>query len=572
MGALLYLTLCSTKNRIRVRLRRLREARYLAGLVVGILYFYFLLYRPGRPGRPGVLAALAAVRDPIELAGSVALFVIIALAWAWPSSGQPALMFSRADVQFLFPAPFTRQQLVAYKVLRTQIGAIVSSALVTVFFRPTSLAGGWMFFVGIMVVTATLIVHFTGVSLSRASLRQHGGSGLSRQWLPLGVVLAAVAVLAGTVAADWTWLATLDRPADVVRALQRLGSTGPASVVLWPFTTLLRLPLAASPGEFLRALPFALALLALNFLWVLRSDAAFEEASAELAEKIARVRRGAPLVGTVRRRPAPFALSTSGPAEVALLWKNLIMLGRYSTMKRALMFLPTVVIIGVMFSFNARHSGFAESLAIICAMLTVGTVLIGPLMIRNDLRRDLERLAVLKAWPIRGAVLLRGEALAPAVVLTVFAWMFIVGATALSARVLLELGITSMAGRLSYMIAALFLAPGLIATQVLVQNAIAVVFPAWVSIGATRAHGIDVMGQRMLMMGGMIVTLLVAVLPAVLFAAIVGAAISFATSVIPVIVPAAVATTVLLAECVLASEALGRVMDRTDPAAIEPVE
>lgn len=573
MGALLYLTLCSAKNRMRVRLRRLREPRYLAGLVVGILYFYFLLYRPGRPGRQGALAALAAVRDPIELAGSVALFVLIALAWAWPSSGQPALMFSRADVQFLFAAPFTRRQLIAYKVLRTQIGAIVSSALVTVFFRPSSVEGGWMFFAGIMVVTATLIVHFTGVSLSRASLRQHGASGLSRQWLPHGVVLAAVAVLAGTVAADWTRLGMLDRPADVARELQRLGSTGPASVVLWPFTTLVRLPLAASPGEFLRTLPFALALLALNFLWVLRSDAAFEEASAALAEKIARVRRGDDLgKKRVRGLPTPFTLALSGRVETALLWKNLILLGRYSTRKLVVTLLPIIIIVGVLAANGAGRRGIAEGLAILCLLLAAMTIVVGPMMIRNDLRQDLANLEVLKAWPVSGAVLVRGESLAPAAVLSALSWLFIIGTTALSSRLLLGLGIGTVAGRLSYVVAALIVAPGLIVTQVVVQNGIAVMFPAWISVGATRARGLDVMGQRMLMLAGTMVALVLAVVPAAVFGGLAALAVYFATSLIPVILPAAIVTAVLLVECLLATEALGRIMDRTDIGAVDAPE
>ena len=53
-GAFLYLTLCTIRNRIRVRLRRLREPRYLLGLVVALLYFRYLVFRPRsrQPGRP----------------------------------------------------------------------------------------------------------------------------------------------------------------------------------------------------------------------------------------------------------------------------------------------------------------------------------------------------------------------------------------------------------------------------------------------------------------------------------------------------------------------------------------
>ena len=39
---------------------------------------------------------------------------------------------------------------------------------------------------------------------------------------------------------------------------------------------------------------------------------------------------------------------------------------------------------------------------------------------------------------------------------------------------------------------------------------------------------------------------------------------------VPVIIPAAIATTVLLIECWIASEAIGAVFDRTDVSAVDP--
>lgn len=43
----LYLTRCTIKNRFRRRLRRLREPRYVIGLIVGALYMYMMLFRRG---------------------------------------------------------------------------------------------------------------------------------------------------------------------------------------------------------------------------------------------------------------------------------------------------------------------------------------------------------------------------------------------------------------------------------------------------------------------------------------------------------------------------------------------
>ena len=44
LGASLYVIVCSARNRLRMRLRRLREPRYLAGAVVGAAYLYFSFF------------------------------------------------------------------------------------------------------------------------------------------------------------------------------------------------------------------------------------------------------------------------------------------------------------------------------------------------------------------------------------------------------------------------------------------------------------------------------------------------------------------------------------------------
>ena len=64
--------------------------------------------------------------------------------------------------------------------------------------------------------------------------------------------------------------------------------------------------------------------------------------------------------------------------------------------------------------------------------------------------------------------------------------------------------------------------PGLITVQLLVQNAIAVIFPAWTDTSTGRARGIDAMGQRIMMVTGSAVALVVALLPAVIAAATLG--------------------------------------------------
>jgi hypothetical protein len=572
VGAFLYLTACSFKNRMRRRLQRLREPRYVIGLIVGLLYMYFAFFgRRGRSRSAESVSALAAMAAPIQLLGSAFLLVTAAIAWVWPGGGQP-LAFTRAEVQFLFPAPVTRRELVHYKLLRSQLAILFGSAIATLVLRPGSLAVGWTLMAGLWVVLMTVRLHLMGVALRRASLGAHGASGLARQWLPLAAVVGAVGILAKAIIGAWPVLRTLPDGSTVLAEVQRLAGQGAASFVLWPFQALVRLPLSTSAAEFWSALPAALALLVVNYAWVLRSDAAFEEASAEHAERRAS-RRAAPRAVVRGGAATPFTLAPDGPPETAILWKNLILVGRYVSLRTALRLLPLIVVFGLL-ARNAAAGGVAAFIGALSLPLAAMAVLLGPQMMRNDLRQDLARLAMLKTWPVRGAALIRGEVLAPTVVVTAVAWLLLLVAAVLGGG--LKPGSREatvfVAHRASYLAAAFVVAPAVILSQVVVQNGLAVLFPAWVAVGASRARGIDAMGQRLFMLAGILLTLVVSLIPGVMAAAALALLIYQMTGAVPILLPALVTAVVITGECWLAIEGLGRILDRTDPSAVEAVE
>ena len=77
--------------------------------------------------------------------------------------------------------------------------------------------------------------------------------------------------------------------------------------------------------RFLAQFQDVLVILLLNYAWVLRSDAAFEEASAELAEKVARVRKGPqPTAPGAKALATPFRLSLEGRAAAPVLREALL--------------------------------------------------------------------------------------------------------------------------------------------------------------------------------------------------------------------------------------------------------
>jgi ABC-2 type transport system permease protein len=581
---LLYLTLCSWRNRLRVRLRRLRQPRYLIGSVVGIAYFALVLGRPlarrraasGDPrfgGSAGALGALGASALG-QFGAACLLFLAIALAWVWPSRRTPALAFTKADVQFLFTAPIPRWRLVRYKVLRSQFAALFGSALVTLFMRPGSFTQGWIFFIGFGLVMAALNLHLTGIGLTSAPVSS--AARLTRRIAPGLIALTIMAIVSRDLTNHWDEIANASADGgDVAGAIARVAGSGLTGVILWPFRAIVRLPLADSAASFAAALPWTLLVIGLNYLWVLRVDVPFEEASAELADKLARVRKEG--IKALRKpRPVvttPFRLAPSGSLEAAILWKNLISMGRFLSSSMLLRVLPAFFGLGIAVGFSVARGGThsadkLQTLAVFSLMAAAFTLVLGPQMARSDLRQDLPNLAVLRTWPMRGATLVRGEVLAPAVVLVLFAW-----SAMLLATIFATFGSTDMPIEhpWSLLAAAIAVTPGIILLQLLVQNALAVTFPSWVSIGAPRG-GVDVMGQRMLMMVASILSLTLGLLPA----ALVGAGLAFGgrmlTGHVLIVVPAFAAALVLLGEAFVGTELIGAILDRTDVTALDPTD
>jgi hypothetical protein len=414
---------------------------------------------------------------------------------------------------------------------------------------------------------ATVNLHLTGVSLRRESLRSHGAAA-ARHWLPLALVLSAVGVLAGSIAWSWSSWSEVSTADEFSAAVRDVAGRWPVHVVLWPFASLMRLPLSATTPEFLAALPVGLAALAVNYVWVLRSDVAFEEAAARDAEQQVLRRRAARYTpNRARRRPPPFRLRPTGRAEIALLWKNLILASRVARWGVFWRLLPLVILGAFTVSQTART--VADALATICALGAAAVTLIGPQVVRNDLRQDLAQMATFKLWPVSGGTIVRGAVLAPTVLLSAIVWILLTAALLLSARVTFDMHL-AMAERAAWTIAAMVVATGIILVEIVVQNALAVLFPAWMDLGATSSRGMEVMGQRLLAAGGIIVAVGLSILPAIVVAALVSAATHAFAGIDSVVVSATAAALTLLLESALVVTVLGRVVDRTDAGAVPP--
>jgi hypothetical protein len=113
LSTLASLTFWQAKNRIRVRLARLKQPRYLVGSIAGIAYigYFAILRNPGFSRGRGARRRRISHAPPATGARRGIITAAARGARLDPACRGSAVRFSPSEVQFLFPAPITRRQL-----------------------------------------------------------------------------------------------------------------------------------------------------------------------------------------------------------------------------------------------------------------------------------------------------------------------------------------------------------------------------------------------------------------------------------------------------------------------------
>src|SRR5215831_20459576 len=207
LGASVYIAWCTAKNRVLVRVRRLREPRYLLGAIAGIAYFYFAIF--ARAGRPGSRQGRERPQDRafeavpgFQIAGSslagLCLMWFALFPWVLPSRSK-LLEFSQSEREFLFTAPLSRRELLAHRIVRSQAGSIIASLFVGVFAAPIAGVGRLRLALGFWIIAVTINVYGAAVSLTRARFRSPVAAIRRVAWLPIGALLVGIAAVSGAI-------------------------------------------------------------------------------------------------------------------------------------------------------------------------------------------------------------------------------------------------------------------------------------------------------------------------------------------------------------------------------------
>ena len=570
--ALWYLIWRTSVNRLARQLKRVRSPRYAVAMLIGVLFLASMLWQPGGTG--GTPEGGHGPFTPMRAASGVgiAFLLLLGAVHLWFSRDTLlALAFQPAEVQILFPAPISRRLLLAYRVARVQL-LVVPNAIFWMFVlrywgstQPAFVRFGaaWAFF-------SFLTLHRVGAALVLVPPVR----GVRRGVLLVAravVVAAVIALVAGVVRSVFSVVG--GDQASIWRALNDAVRVPPASVALAPFQLLL----APFSGEDFRAALFSPLLLAIaaQLLWIrLASTVAFEEtaatASHDFAQRVAALRRGG-LASTsnatrtvARSRWIP--LAPTGAPAVAIAWKNTMSMVRGGILRGALI---TLVLIAALTALLQALPLPAEDKARIGLMpggwMLMMSVLMGARVVRHDLRQDLLSLSLLKTYPLRGSQIVLAELAPPTIALTAFQ-------SALVAIMLASVPPSASAAFTAVPPGAaallVILALGVVnAMSTAIQNAVALMLPAWVQLGA-RNPGIESLGQSVLSSLGIVFVLGLSFVMPVVAGALVWAFTQSLYGDLTIIAAVLAGIFVLAAEVALAVISLGRLLERTEPSAI----
>ena len=503
-SALRYLWIRSTWNRLRSQVKRVRNPRYAIAMLMGLLYFYWILvYNPRASTDRGVnpFANLMNSGFALSLASAVLLF---ALARWWLFKGdKSALAFSPAEVQFLFAAPISRRGLVHAKLVRSQVSILINIMIWSVLLRGNAAsAHGWQRGIALWLLFSTLSLHRLGAAIVRTNALEHERAGRRRSILPAAIFVLMLSGVAYGVISQWPAItaATDVGPRAVLQAVVDSLSQPIAAWALWPVRALLRPVFAQDTSAWLQLLPFSALVGALHYLWVLRLDASFEEAALEATQMRAELVKNVRTTGGVRKRTTKGKisripqLSALGRPEVAITWKNVAAAMR-GTAWRA----QTIVFLVGLTAFAIFTSTQSETMADVFMGMSAAwgamLLLFGPMGMRFDLRQDLPRLALLKAYPLSGARIVAAEIAGVTILHTVSIWvlmvvpviLFITNPSSFENKSQLPVILTAIA----------LVIPAINALMFTLHNGAALLFPAWVRLG-TEQRGFEAMGQSLL--------------------------------------------------------------------------
>ncbi len=300
------------------------------------------------------------------------------------------IAFSMPEVEFLFPGPFTRRELLVFKLTVSTLGtlgfSIMMPLIMPMVWGPAALVGIWL---------ALTFMQWTAILVTL------GASWLGERYrLVLGlVVLALVSAVALSV-----WQSdVMAEGVDLRDRLLALESSTVSRSVLAPFAVFSRVMGAQSLSELFRWSAPALAMVVLVGIAILTLDRFFVEASLEASQRryevMERLKRtgGMPTIGA-RSKPRMGLVSFPRLGGIGpIAWRQSLEMFRGSG--RLLLALPAVIApFAAAVAASSQRTGTPPDALVIALTLITGFMI--TTMMQLGLRNDLDHVDVIKTLPL----------------------------------------------------------------------------------------------------------------------------------------------------------------------------
>ena len=394
------------RGTMRRMFRGLKTVRGAVFSVVGLLLMTVWL------GPTLFMATSAPEFDP-EVVRSIApvallLFCLISIL---TSGGQKAVHFTGEEIDFLFSGPFSRRQLLLYKLTASTVGAAFAAMIFSLLYLQytrfwiASLLGFWL---SMMLVQ----LFSTAAVLIGQTVAEHAYTRFRRATLILVLLVAALAV--------WKVFSDVGGGGFMAMA-QWFGNTWVGFIVLAPFDVFGRTITAET--LFPELLGWGSLALAINvglLVLVLRLDVNYMESAIAVSQKIYRrmqqIRRGGGVAWT-GKKDAKFGLPRLPRLSGAGPIVRRQMTHAFRGAKGLFIFLAVMAVPCVVIASQAVGSEENMPLPMFAGFLIPATIFLTR-MVPFDFRGDLDHIDWLKSLPISSTAVAVGQLLTPTAIMT----------------------------------------------------------------------------------------------------------------------------------------------------------
>ena len=485
-SALLFLLTRSFLNGWLVRLRRLREPKYLIALALGMVWFlatFGVLFFGPRSSRSMSI-------DPATISLNLAVgvsFLLLAIGWL-KAENRGGLSLNDTEATWLFSSPLSRNALFSHHAIKPQSLIITPCLMAGLVLTRWISVPFWIGFCGVWLLWNFILLHNFAVAMIFQKLESKPSATLFLKIIAIGLIVSMAGLMGQ---------ALHEQNAEGSPFLGTPFWSCPSAIrvetILQPAQFILAPIFSQDAGSFLKAAAPLIGIMAFFWWWIIASNVPWEDITFDQAkrreERMAAIRRGEGWRSKPKTRLAAAEIATlqpTGSPTAAFIWIWGIKTGgRKAIVKRllTLIFVLSVLVVTLMqldpTLFMQKHVDIVTAVALGYIGLLIPVLLAMPTKVTQQLRADLEHLDILLTMPTTPRQMLGGMLFGPLVSIIVYCF-FLLSAIALIflLRPSYPLVCTPLVVLASWLGSCLVVS-ALVPTLCFAHGLLAILFPAW---------------------------------------------------------------------------------------------